>query len=68
MTFWARQRHRIFTHMQGGTNNLKKVKAVLEVVKEFFEIGAEYCNGLWLATCIQAIAVLILALTVSRMR
>lgn len=47
---------------------MKKVKAVLEVVKEFFEIGAEYCNGLWLATCIQAIAVLILALTVSRMR
>lgn len=47
---------------------MKKVKAVLEVVKEFFEIGAEYCNGPWVATCIQAIAVLILALTVSRMR
>ena len=49
-------------------DNLKKVKAVLEVVKEFFEIEAEYYNGLWLATCIQAIAVLILAITVSKMR
>lgn len=47
---------------------MKKVKAVLEVVKEFFEIGAEYWQWLWLATCIQAIAGVNLAITVSKMR
>lgn len=47
---------------------MKKVKAILMEVKEFFAVGAEYCKGPWIATCIQAIAVLILAITVSKMR